>query len=151
MRFDVLHHVNLFFSLVGLVIAISLAYLGFSFMALAWGHLLSTMLRSILLIIIQPKRSTMLPSFHYRRSVLNFGGLMSITSIMGIVNTEGMKFAVAAVISPAALAFFEGALQLPNLARQMLWSSPTGHPAKHIAQIRWACCRSAWYAGGVSL
>jgi len=32
----------------------------------------------------------------------------------------------------------------------VLWSSPTGHPAKHIAQIRWASDRPASYAGGVS-
>ena len=32
----------------------------------------------------------------------------------------------------------------------LLWSSPTGHPAKHIARILWACCRPASYAGGVS-
>lgn len=40
-------------------------------------------------------------------------------------------------------------LLLPIL-KKMLWSSPTGHPAKHIAQIRWASNHPASYAGGVS-
>ena len=33
---------------------------------------------------------------------------------------------------------------------ELLWSSPTGHPAKHIAQIRWASDRPASYVAGVS-
>ena len=60
-----------------------------------------------------------------------------------------LKVPTGVICLISALAYNELTTQIPHEV-YLLWSSPTGHPAKHIAQIRWASDRPASYAACVS-
>ncbi len=122
MRFDILHHISLTCSVVGLATNITLAWLGYSYMALAWGLALGVVLRSVLLISVRPRHITMLPSVRHWRAVMRFGGLMTLSSMLNTTNSEGIKFAMGAILTPSAVALFEKAVQMPTLARQAIFS-----------------------------
>lgn len=118
MHFKILHNISLISGVVGLVTTISLAYLGFSYMALAWGFLATVALRSFLLLINQPGHLALIPSFAHWREVLHFGGFMTVISLLSAVKDQGNKFIIAGILTPGSLALFERAEQLPNQARQ---------------------------------
>ena len=125
MRFDLLHHITLTSVVVTVATNITLAFAGFSYMALGWGMIAGAVVRSVLLICARPDHLRMLPSFSYWREVLNFGGWISGMSIVGTINDEGTKFVLGALINPAATALYERSLQLP-LAIRMVITQPLG-------------------------
>ena len=117
MRFDILHHIAVVSSVVGLATSISLAWLGYSYMGLAWGLLASTLTGAILLMSVRRDLSIK-PSFRYWRDVLYFGGYLTGASLTGTANVEGTKFVLGGLISPAAIALYDRAIQIPAVIRQ---------------------------------
>lgn len=120
MRFDILHHINLACTVMGLSISIGLAYLGFSYMALAWGLLSSSLLRSLLLIVLRRNDFDLRLTLKHARAILDFGGFMTGASLIGTLNKESVKFILGAALSPAAIALYERAVQLPSMLRQIV-------------------------------
>lgn len=120
MRFDVLHHITLLGTAVGTGTSIAMAFLGFSYMALAWGLLLGSLARALALFTMFPRQMIMRPSFQYWRDVVSFGGFMTANSIGHTVNEQGLKFVLGGWISPGAVALFERAEQLPKLVQGTL-------------------------------
>lgn len=125
MRFDLLHHITLTSVLVSVGTNIVLALMGFSYMALAWGMIAGTAVRSALLIAVRSDHIRLLPSFHHWRDVLSFGGWVTGASVINTISSEGTKFIVGGILNPAALALYERSLQLP-VAIRMVISRPLG-------------------------
>lgn len=122
MRFDVLHHIALASTAITVLTNITLALAGLSYMALAWGMIAGTAVNAALLIAVRPDHLRMLPSFRYWREVLSFGGWLTGVSLIGTVKSEGNRFILGAFINPAAVGLFDRAVQIPNQARQSLFS-----------------------------
>lgn len=120
MRFDAIHHVTLFSSVVGTATSITLAYLGHSYMALAWGIVVTAAVTTIHLYFYHPEHLRMLPSLKHWREVLRFGGYMTATSVVDTLGAEGPKFIIGNFLSPAAVAIIDKASQIPNMIRQGL-------------------------------
>lgn len=120
MRFDLLNHINLTSAAVQLVTTVGLALLGWSYMALAWGLLLSTAVQSILLLAARPRHVTMLPGLSAWRQITGFGGWLTGASIAGTMTSEGQKFVLGGFLGPAAVALFERAVQVPSIFRMSL-------------------------------
>lgn len=125
MRFDLLNHVGLATAAVRVGITVSLAALGWSYMALAWGMVLGTLLRSILLIALRPDHLRLRPGLRCWRQVVSFGGWLTGAQVAGTVTVEGQKFVLGGFLNPAAVALFERAVQLPSMARETLFA-PVG-------------------------
>lgn len=126
MRFDVLNHVTLASSLIGLIASIWLAFSGLSYMALAWGMVITAGLRAVLLILVRSDHLKLRPGFRYWREVLNFGGWLTVSSLLTTANAQGIKFALGAILTPGAVAIFERAVQIPSLARTSV-TQPLGN------------------------
>lgn len=69
-------------ALVSTTVSVSLAYLGFGYMSLAWGGVASTASTILLVSIFRPKGFPILPGFAEIRRVLSFGGRMSAITIL---------------------------------------------------------------------
>lgn len=69
-----------------------------------------------------PRYALMWPSFTHWRDITQFGGLLSLTSLIGAANNEGMRFVLGWFTSPASLAQFHRAAQVPNLFRQGIFA-----------------------------
>lgn len=125
MRFNVLHHIGVTSVLAGTITSVVLAALGFSYMALAWGMFVGTVLRSLLALAARPDHLKLWPSFRHWRDVAKFGGWPTAASVAGCVTMEASKFVLGGLLSPAAVALFARANQIPKTARQGLFA-PAG-------------------------
>lgn len=122
MRFDLLNHVNLTVTAVRVGATVGFAALGWSYMALAWGMVLGSMLQCVLLIALRPGHLRLLPGLRHWREVVNFGGWLTGAQLAGTATQEGQKFVLGGFLNPAAVALFERAVQLPSMARQTLFA-----------------------------
>jgi len=118
MRFRALHNIGLTSAAVGTALSIALAYAGYSYMALAWGLLATSSLSTLLVMLANPGYALLRPSIAYCREITHFGGLLSLTSLIGTANTEGVRFILGGFMGPASLAQFNRAAQVPNVFRQ---------------------------------
>jgi O-antigen/teichoic acid export membrane protein len=122
MRFDVLYRIALLSTVVGTSTSISLAFVGFSYFALAWGSIASTAITALLALLHKPGHLKLLPSLSHGREVFRFGGLLTATNLVGTATVEGIKFVLGALQAPAAVALYERAGSLPFMARQALFA-----------------------------
>jgi len=122
MRFDILHHIVLASTILGTATSIILAFLGFSYMALAWGMVAGTAGRVILLLAVRRDHLKLVPGFRYWRDVMHFGGYLTAAGLAGTINVEGLKFILGGLQNPASIALFERATQIPSIARQALFT-----------------------------
>ncbi len=125
MMFRQQHHITLACSTASLAVTLTLAFMGFSFMALAWGFVTNTSVRTIILFFLRPQHVRMLPSFRYWRDVLRFGGLVTLASFMITLNMEGIKFVLGWFINPAGAALYERGNQIPVMLRDAV-NGPLG-------------------------
>jgi O-antigen/teichoic acid export membrane protein len=121
MRFDVLYRIALLGALVGTTTSVSLAFLGFSYYALAWGLIASAAVINLLALIHEPRHLGLWPSLGRWREVLRFGGLVSAANLAGTAGDLGTKFVLGALQAPAAVALYERALSLSFMPRQALF------------------------------
>ncbi|WP_027289911.1 oligosaccharide flippase family protein [Rhodovibrio salinarum] len=121
MRFDLLHHISIFGVVVGTTTTIVLAFLDFSYMALAWGVLAGNVVRSVLPLCVQRDHLMLVPGFSHWREILSFGGFLALAGICGTSASDGRKFILGAFISPAAIALVERAEQIPRTSREALF------------------------------
>jgi len=118
MRFRTLHNIGLSSAAVGTAVSIALAYAGFSYMSLAWGLLTTSTLQTAMVMLANPAYALLRPSLAYCREIARFGGLLSLTSLVGTLNTEGVRFILGGFTGPASVAQFNRAAQVPNVFRQ---------------------------------
>lgn len=118
MRFKALHNIGLSAVLAGTGLSVVLAVAGYSYMALAWGLLVTTSLNTLLTLLVMPQHALIKPSIAYWRDITRFGGLLSLTSLIGTMNSEGVRFIFGWFTSPASLAQFNRSAQVPNVFRQ---------------------------------
>lgn len=122
MRFRTLHNIGLVSSVVGTLLSVVLAYLGHSSMALAWGLLATTFLHSTFCLLAVPDRGWLRPSLAHWRQIVSFGGTLSLGSLVSTVNSEGIKFVLGAFMTPAGVAQFSRAAQIPSIFRQGIFA-----------------------------
>ena len=118
MRFRTLHNIGLVAGACGTLLGVSLAFAGFSYMALAWGMLLTTILYALLPMAIMPRYALIWPSLAHWREITSFGGLLSLSQLIGGVNAQGTKFILGFFAGPALVGQFHRASQVPNLYRK---------------------------------
>lgn len=117
MRFRALHNIGLTSTAVGTAVSIGLAFAGFSYMALAWGLLATSCVNTLLVMLCNPAYALLRPSLAYARQIMRFGGLLSLASLIGAANTEGIRFILGGFTGPASLAQFNRAAQVPSVFR----------------------------------
>jgi O-antigen/teichoic acid export membrane protein len=122
MRFDVLYRISFLSALVGTMTSLSLAYLGFSYFALAWGLIAGTALTSALALLHEPRHVRLMPSLRQWRGVLRFGGLVTAAGLAGATTVAGSKFLLGALQAPGTVALWERAVQIPSMAREALFA-----------------------------
>ena len=89
MQFDKILRVQVTGSVTQLVVTVGLAYLGFSYMSLAWGLTLSVVSNAIVVTIYRDQEVPFLPSFKALRDVLSFGTFAGAGSVIAKVS-EGI-------------------------------------------------------------
>ncbi|MBK1671115.1 hypothetical protein CKO28_24220 [Rhodovibrio sodomensis] len=121
MRFDQLHHIGTAEVLVGTGTGVWLATLGYSYMALAWGLLASTVTRVALTLAARRDHLRLRPGLRHWREVLQFGGWLTVAGLFGTIAVEGRKLVLGGIINPGTVALYERAQMIPQMSRQTLF------------------------------
>jgi O-antigen/teichoic acid export membrane protein len=133
MRFKALHNIGFASSFVNSGLGVLLAYLGYSSMALAWGLLASTTLHSLLCLLAVQDRRWLRPSLKHWRQIVSFGGTLSLSTLIATANADGIKFLLGAFMSPAGVAQFGRATQVPRIFRQGIFA-----PVSRVLTPAWS-------------
>mgnify|MGYP003626520779 CR=1 FL=1 len=121
LRFDILHHIGLASVIISIGTSVGLAFLGLSYMALAWGMVAGSAVQAALLIAVRRDHLRLRPSLRHWREVAQFGGWLSAGSVVDTFNVEGNKLFLGGLINPSAVALFERGQQIPRIARETLF------------------------------
>ncbi len=117
MRFDVLARLSILAKFLGVVTSISLALMGFSTMALVWGLLMESVVRTALLARAENRHLRVGPSLRGWRPLLSFGAWVSGASLAGQAAAELPKILLGALLGPGPTAIFDRAVRIPGLVR----------------------------------
>jgi O-antigen/teichoic acid export membrane protein len=120
MEFAKLACINISGTVIGGVLTIALALLGFSAMSFAWAWLATAIVVGTLSIAICADRSIYKPSIRGLGAVLTFGGYNGATALLYRVYDNLPYFALARILSVDALAMYNRALTICQLPDKLI-------------------------------
>jgi O-antigen/teichoic acid export membrane protein len=114
-----------------------LAYLGFSYMSLAWGYLLASIAGILLTWGLKPAGLKIRPSFTGWRPIIRFGSLSTANSLINAGGARIPDLVLGKLVSVEAVAFFARAHGLLALFQKLIGNSLRFAAMPHFAaQIR---------------
>lgn len=124
-------------TLVSSVSGVILAIQGFSFMSLAWGYVLATIVGIVLIWRLKPRGLKIRPSLREIRPVLRFGSLSTVNALTKEGGRRIPDLLLGRLISVEAVAFFARADGLIELFRRLVVNTTAFVAMPHFAaQIR---------------
>jgi O-antigen/teichoic acid export membrane protein len=87
MRFGALGVVSVGYSLTNTAVAITLAWLGGSYMALAWASVAAAVVSALLSNIYRPKNLSWIPGLREVGRIVSFGGRASVNAVLSEIST----------------------------------------------------------------
>jgi O-antigen/teichoic acid export membrane protein len=106
-----------------LFITVTLAYLGFSSLSLAWGQLANIFAGSAVAVYFRPETLRLMPTKKGWREVLNFGGWMTGTSIVANVSMQVPELVLGRIFGLSQAAIFSRAWGLSSIIRTTFFSA----------------------------
>jgi O-antigen/teichoic acid export membrane protein len=115
MRFKDMAYIDLFSVLAQNISAVVLAWLGFSFMSLAWSALLGTVVTVFCTFFYRPGGVPWMPSLRQWRHVMSFGAFSSGSSLMTYASFAASDLVLGKVLNMEAVALFNRANGLSEM------------------------------------
>lgn len=122
MQFGKLNIINLSGSLSGAIVSIYCAYLGFSYISLAWGTLANSTV-SILVVQFFRHPVTLYPSFKDIRKVLGYGSITSITHLVDYLGSSAPDLILGKILTMSDVGIFGRATGLISLVQRLIISA----------------------------
>lgn len=105
-QFEKLAWVMIFGSVVQTVVTIAAALAGESYLSMAWGSLIMTVAKMLLLNFIRPGETFVLPAFSGLRDVLQFGTIASTSALVGEVGRAAPDLVLGRTLGFVDVALF---------------------------------------------
>jgi O-antigen/teichoic acid export membrane protein len=135
--FDRIAIIQVSHAVVGALASVALAFIGFSYMSLAWGNLLATVTSIVLIWSMKPHGLRVRPGFKEMSRVLRFGSLATTTSLVQEGGKRLPDLLLGKLISVEAVAYLSRATGLLELFRRLVMNSLYNVAMPHFsAQIR---------------
>lgn len=97
------------------IVAVTLALQGFGYMSLAWAPVAAITLQTIMLTMLRPRDSLLLPSFRAARGVLAYGSMFASSRVIETFTRNAHEFIIAKQFDFAAVGIFSRAFGLLEL------------------------------------
>jgi len=135
MQFGKLNIINLLGAIAGAMVSIGGAYLGFSYISLAWGTLTNS---AITILVTQFYRQpvTLYPSFREMRNVLHYGSLASFTQLVNYLGSSAPDIILGKVLNMSAVGIFGRAAGLLSMIQQFILSIIKPVLLPHLAKLQ---------------
>lgn len=95
--------------------SVFLAYNGYGFMSLAWGNFIGIVCQNIILVIIRPRDSLILPGLKEARSVLAYGTVFVSSRVIETLSRNVHEYIIAAQMGFTSVGLFSRAMGLIEL------------------------------------
>ena len=123
LNFNALYWINTLTALVSSVLAVILAYSGFSFMSLAWAAVAGSVVTVLLTNLFQPDSAIFWPSRQGVKAVLGFGSKSSVASLAIEAGQSAPELVIGKIINFEAVGFFSRAMGLATLFNKLIMSA----------------------------
>ncbi|MDC8756854.1 oligosaccharide flippase family protein [Janthinobacterium fluminis] len=123
MRFSALYAINTSNSVVNLLVAVSLALLGWSYLSLAWAAVAGTVAALLVSLWVRPRELPWLPGLKGVRAVLAFGALSTGGGVVDEAGVAAPELIVGKMIDVAAVAIFSKAQGMLAVFNQAVTSA----------------------------
>lgn len=100
--------------------AVGLAYMGYSYMSMAWANLINIVVTAIAYIPFRPKIVPWLPQFSGWRKVLNFGTGATLGNSLGAINSAIPDIVLGKVSGPYDVGLMSRGWSTTNLLNQVI-------------------------------
>jgi O-antigen/teichoic acid export membrane protein len=115
MKFGKVAIVNITGTSIQVLVTISTALAGESYLSMAWGSIAGNVSNVIMLFFMRPEYAFLLPTRRGIRDVLGFGSKSSVTSIVGELGASGPDLIFGRTLGFDAVAYFSRAMSLNNM------------------------------------
>lgn len=134
MRFKEIGIINSLSALVQNVAAVLLAWIGLSYMSLAWSSLIGILATILCVLYYRPSTLPWLPSLAEWRRVVKFGSYVSGSSLVSYCNASLSDLLLGRLINMEAVALFNRAKSLSELIGSILWQASNSVSLPYFSQ-----------------
>ena len=134
MDFQHIALINVSSNVVSAAASVGLAYLGFSYLALAWGAVAGILCNIVLIQVWRPKGLPMLPGLKEIRKVFSFGSLASLVMILSDVSQGAAELILGRLSGMAMVGYFGRAMGLVTMFERFVMSALWSVALPHFAE-----------------
>lgn len=116
------------------ITCVSLAYLGFSYMALAWANVVNISVSIIAYLYLRPAKTSFLPSFRNWRSPLRFGSGAILGNLINQANYAAPDLILGRTSGPHDVGLYSRANGLVGIFQQIAGPTINYHAVPYIAR-----------------
>jgi len=118
------------------LVSLSLAWLGYGAMSLAWANFASIVLFGILAAVLRPRGVPLTPSFRQLKEILSFGSIASLGSVAGVAGANSSDVIIGKAISLAATGYFSRGNGLVQMFKTLVSGAIVPLVLPYFAQLR---------------
>ena len=118
------------------LVAVSMAYMDYGAMALAWANFASIASFGIVAVLLRPAGTPLTPSFRDSREILAFGSISSLGSIASVAGANAPDVIIGKAISLAATGYFSRANGLVQIFKTLVGGAFVPLVLPYFSQLR---------------
>ncbi|MBY0577515.1 MAG: lipopolysaccharide biosynthesis protein [Burkholderiales bacterium] len=134
MDFQHIALINVISNVLSTVASVGLAYMGFSYLALAWGSVAGIVCNMALAQVWRPKELPFLPGFREIRKVFSFGSLSSLVMILSEMNDGVSNLILGRLSGMSVVGYFGRASGLVSMFDRFVMSALWSVALPHFAE-----------------
>lgn len=126
MCFDKIFVVNVIGGLTHTAVGLTAAYLGYSYMSLAWASVSSTVVTVISLMLFRPKGLNWTPGIRHIGEIARFGWRVSVSNLAGHLSKIAPEMIVGKVLGAYSVAILGKASSTTNMFQEVVFRTIAG-------------------------
>lgn len=134
MDFEHIALINMSSNTIAAVTSVSMAYMGFSYISLAWGSVAGILCNIILAQVWRPTGLPMLPGFKDIRKVISFGSLSSLVMILSDVSQGAAELILGRLSGMGVVGYYGRAMGLVTMFERFVMSALWSVALPHFAE-----------------
>ena len=134
MNFQHIALINVSSNTLSTATSVGLAYMGFSYLSLAWGSVAGILCNIVLAQVWRPAGLPMLPGFREIRKVISFGSLSSLVMILSDISQGAAELILGRVSGMGMVGYYGRAMGLVSMFDRFVMSALWSVALPHFAQ-----------------
>tara|TARA_R110001599_G_scaffold353742_2_gene596031 strand:+ start:2786 stop:4264 length:1479 start_codon:yes stop_codon:yes gene_type:complete len=135
MSFGTIFKINLTAAAVGVSVSITLAYMDFGFMSMAWATVANVAVSALMSQLYLPKKYRVMPSLSNVKPILSFGSHVVGANLIGEVSNSALELIVAKYLGFASLGFLSRGQGYIKMYSNIIEKATVPVISAHMARI----------------